>query len=143
MQKVIQDRPDSRKLEQESKIKSVAQEIKNLTDDKGRPFDKTPEFDRAYSRWMMGDYDNALEFVREASAKMETPKTEDDFEKRVTDEVTKRLKEKLGKEGELQSETGQPSNASLGVIQEIDKYNKGEKSFESLTESAKKRLRGY
>jgi len=134
--------PDPKKVETDAHRTSIAQEIMSLTDAKGKPFDKTPEFDRAYTKFMLGDADTALELVKEITEKMtEVKETKESEDERIERLVTERVKAKLKSEGELKSETGSPSGASLGDMEAIEKYNHGEMEFSELPESAKKRIK--
>jgi len=135
--------PDPKIAEEVTHRKSVAQEIIALTDSKGKPFDKTPEFDRAYTRFMLGDADSALEMVKEITEKMadEKEKPKESEEARIDRLVNERLKQKAIEDGEAKSETGQPSSASLSDLEAIAKYNHGEMPFGELPESAKKRIK--
>ena len=111
------NQPDPQIVEADAHRKSVTQEIIALTDDKDMPFNKTPEFDRAYDKWTKGDEDYALELVKEITEKMtkakEEPSEVDELKKKM-ESMEKELK--IAK-GELDAETGLPGGSTPNEAQ--------------------------
>jgi len=111
----IKPLPDPKLVEEQTRMKSVASEIYELTDKTGKPFDKTKDFREAYLLFKSGDYELALEEVKEITEKMteakEVKETKESEEARIDRLVNEKLKQIAKEKGELQSVTGQSGNS--------------------------------
>jgi hypothetical protein len=99
--------PQPEFIEQQEKIKNVASEIMELEKQSGLKFDKSKELREAYTEWRLGNYDEALNLVKEVTGKMVETKV-DPKEKELAEakKEIERLKKVMS--GELDSEKGQP-----------------------------------
>ena len=116
--KALQGEPvDPKRIEIETHVKEVANDIITALQPLGIEFDKSKDFREEYLLFKTGDYDLALEGVKEKASKMmEAKKPVSDIERELA-ELRARLekyekKETLKEKGELVSEKGQPAGSA-------------------------------